>query len=102
VSFILAIAYLAIVSSVIGFIIYINAIAIIGVTPSALFSNMMPVTTTFFGWIILGEKITAMQFAGGVVVIAAGAVVIYLKEKNPGRYFGKAKIEEITIDKDGA
>jgi drug/metabolite transporter (DMT)-like permease len=88
-SFILAIVYLAIISGVVGFIVYVNSIAVIGVTPSALFSNMMPVTTTFFGWLILGEKITLLQFAGGVIVIVAGAVVIYLKDKNPGRYFGR-------------
>jgi drug/metabolite transporter (DMT)-like permease len=88
-NFILAWAFLAIVSSVIGFIVYVNSVAVIGVTPSALFSNMMPVTTTFFGWLMLGEKITALQLAGGGVVIAAGAAVIYLKDKNPGRPFGK-------------
>ncbi|MDR1068348.1 MAG: DMT family transporter [Clostridiales Family XIII bacterium] len=89
VKFILAISFLAIVSGVIGFIVYVNSVAVIGVTPSALFSNMMPVTTTFFGWLMLGERITALQLVGGAVVIAAGAAVIYLKDKNPGRYFGK-------------
>ncbi|MDR2610894.1 MAG: DMT family transporter, partial [Clostridiales Family XIII bacterium] len=93
VKFLSALAFLAIVSGVIGFIIYVNSVAVIGVTPSALFSNMMPVTTTFFGWLILNESITPLQFAGGVVVIAAGAAVIYLKEKNPGRYFGKAALQ---------
>jgi drug/metabolite transporter (DMT)-like permease len=99
-NFILAMAFLAIVSGVIGFIIYVNSVAVIGVTPSALFSNMMPVTTTFFGWLMLGERISALQFAGGIVVIVAGAVVIYQKDKNPGRYFGKARNNAKGIDND--
>jgi drug/metabolite transporter (DMT)-like permease len=91
--FLMAIIFLAVISGVIGFIVYVNSVAVIGVTPSALFSNMMPVTATFFGWLILNESITPLQLAGGIVVIAASAVVIYLKEKHPGRYFGKAALK---------
>ena len=39
----------------------------------------MPVTTAFFGVVILGETITWLQIAGGIVVIVAGYIVI--KEK---------------------
>ncbi|MDR1028176.1 MAG: DMT family transporter [Clostridiales Family XIII bacterium] len=80
-SLILAIAYLGVVSSAFGFMIYVNAVAVIGVTPSSLFSNMLPVTSTFFGWIFLRETISFAQIMGGVIVIAAGSVVIWLKGK---------------------
>ncbi len=75
------ILYLGIISACIGFLIYIKAIEIIGPTPCALFSNFMPVTTTFFGWVILNEHVSPMQLMGGVVVIASGALVIRQKGK---------------------
>ena len=83
--FVLSIAYLAVVSSVICFIIYVNSIKVVGVTPTALFANMLPVTSTLMGWIFLGEMISPIQMIGGVIVIVAGSVVIYLKNKNDER-----------------
>jgi drug/metabolite transporter (DMT)-like permease len=86
--FFLAIAYLGVISSAFGFVIYVNAVSVIGVTPSALFSNMLPVTSTFFGWLFLDEMISAAQIIGGVVVVAAGSVVIWLKGKQDGELPG--------------
>jgi drug/metabolite transporter (DMT)-like permease len=77
--FVFSIGYLVVCGSVLGFIIYVNAVGSIGVTPTTLFSNMMPVTSTFFGWLFLGEMIRPLQIIGGVVVVAAGSVVIWLK-----------------------
>lgn len=51
----------------------------LGPTTSSLYSNFLPVTTAFFGVLFLGETLTFWQIAGGVVVIAAGLLVI--KEK---------------------
>jgi drug/metabolite transporter (DMT)-like permease len=75
------ILFLGIVSAFIGFLIYVNAIKTIGPTPCALFSNFMPVTTTFFGWLLLSEYISTIQMLGGLVVIASGVVVIREKGK---------------------
>jgi drug/metabolite transporter (DMT)-like permease len=79
---ILSVLYLAIASSCFGFIVYVNSVRSLGITPSALFSNMLPVTSTFFGWLCLGEVIAPMQIIGGVVVVAAGSLVIYMKGKD--------------------
>jgi drug/metabolite transporter (DMT)-like permease len=79
---ILAILYLGVISSAFGFLIYVNAVGVIGVTPSALFSNMLPVSSTFFGWLFLKEMISLPQIIGGIIVIAAGSVVIWLKGKH--------------------
>jgi drug/metabolite transporter (DMT)-like permease len=78
---ILSVLYLAIASSCFGFIVYVNSVRSLGVTPSALFSNMLPVTSTFFGWLCLGEMIAPIQIIGGVIVVAAGSLVIYMKGK---------------------
>jgi drug/metabolite transporter (DMT)-like permease len=46
---------------------------------------MLPVTSTFFGWLCLGEMISPMQIVGGIVVVAAGSMVIWLKGKDRDR-----------------
>ena len=60
----------------IGFLIQVYGLQKLGPTTAALYSNFMPVSTTFFGAILLHESITWMQVAGGIIVVAAGFVVI--------------------------
>jgi drug/metabolite transporter (DMT)-like permease len=78
---ILSVIYLGAASSALCFLIYVNAIKVIGVTPSALFSNMLPVSTTLFGWLFLDEKVSLLQIAGGVIVVAASSFVIVRKNR---------------------
>lgn len=75
------IVFLGIFSSGIGFVIYVRSLDILGVTPTALFSNFLPITTTFFGWVFFREMILPIQAIGGVIVIAAACMVIYEKGK---------------------
>ncbi|MDR0596610.1 MAG: DMT family transporter [Clostridiales Family XIII bacterium] len=83
-SLVFSVVYLAAVSSAFGFIVYVNALRAIGVTPASLFSNMLPVTSAFFGWLFLGELISPLQIVGGAIVVASGSIVIWLKGKDPG------------------
>ncbi|MDR1796604.1 MAG: DMT family transporter [Clostridiales Family XIII bacterium] len=80
----------------VGFLIYVNAVHKIGPTPCALFSSMLPVSTTFFGWLCLAEHILPLQAAGGVIVIVSGVYVI--REK--GRLDSELRIEngELRIE----
>jgi drug/metabolite transporter (DMT)-like permease len=71
--------YLGVMSAGIGFLIVVRSLHVIGETATALFSNFMPITVTFFGWLILQETISPIQMAGGIIVIIAGYIVI--KEK---------------------
>jgi drug/metabolite transporter (DMT)-like permease len=73
--------YIGVISEGVGFLIYVNAIDKLGPTPCSLFSNMLPVSTAFFGWLFLNERIVALQIVGGVVVVAAGIFVILEKSK---------------------
>ncbi len=82
------ILYLGLLSTGIGFIIFVRSLHVLGPTVTAIFSNFLPVTTTFFGWLILKETISPVQMAGGAVVIAAGYLVI--KEKG--------RLEELSHD----
>jgi drug/metabolite transporter (DMT)-like permease len=68
--------YLGIVSGGVGFVIYVSALYTLGPTTASVYANFMPITATFFGWLLLGEMISGMQLVGGVVVIAAGYFVI--------------------------
>ncbi len=76
--------FLGIFSAGIGYIIYVRSLDVLGVTPTVLFSNFMPVTTLFFSWAFFGEMILPVQIIGGIVVILAACLVIYEKGKQDG------------------
>lgn len=78
---ILEILYLGIVNASVGFSIYVISVSVIGPTPSSIFSNFIPLTAAFFGWIFLEEIITPLQMCGGAIVVASGATVIWQKGK---------------------
>ena len=80
-SIIVGLLYLGIMNAGIGFLISVRSLHVIGPTASAMFSNFLPVTSTFFGWIFLHESITGMQILGGLIVIASACVVIKEKGK---------------------
>lgn len=77
----ISILYLGIFSTAFGFLGYVYAVETLGVTPTALFNNMLPIATTFFGWLILGETLTPLQFVGGGIVLVCGSLVIWFKGK---------------------
>ncbi|MCR5035117.1 MAG: DMT family transporter [Clostridia bacterium] len=73
--------YMGIVNAAIGFVIYVFAIKVIGPTPAAIYSDFMPVSTAICGVIFLHETITPLQIVGGIIVVAAGYIVIREKGK---------------------
>ncbi|MDO4553482.1 MAG: DMT family transporter [Bacillota bacterium] len=73
--------YMGVVNTAGGFLIYVSSIRNLGATPCALYSNFLPITSTFFGWVILKESITLLQALGGAVVIASACAVILEREK---------------------
>lgn len=76
--------YLGLVNVGLGFLITVRGLHVVGPTTSALFSNFLPITSTFFGWILLGESITALQIVGGIIVVASACVVIREKGRLDG------------------
>lgn len=73
--------YMGVVNAAIGFVICVYALKIIGPTPSAVYSDFMPVTTAICGALFLHERITLLQIVGGIIVVVAGFVVIWEKGK---------------------
>ncbi len=75
------IIYLGLISAGCGFLIMVNGLRLLGPTVSAMFSNFLPVSATFFGWLLLGESIGITQFIGGAIVIVSSCIVIREKGK---------------------
>lgn len=80
-SLLIIVLYMGVVNAALGFVIYVYAIKVIGPTPAAVYSDFMPVTSAICGVIFLHETITPLQIAGGIIVVAAGYVVIREKGK---------------------
>ena len=78
---ILSLAYLGVGSAGTGYLIYVRGVKYLGPTISSLFSNFLPVTPTFFGWLILGQSLGVMQIAGGLIVIVSACYVIIEKSR---------------------
>ncbi len=81
---ILGILYIGIIDAGLGFIIFVYGLQKLGPTTSALYSDFLPVTTTFFGAIFLKESITILQVIGGIIVVASAFVVIREKDRLEG------------------
>ena len=75
------IIYLGLFSNGINLLIMVRALHVLGPTTTTLFSNFMPVSATFFGWLFLNETISPIQGVGGIIVISAGYIVIKEKGK---------------------
>ncbi|MGI6737277.1 MAG: DMT family transporter [Anaerovoracaceae bacterium] len=73
---VLEILYLGAVSAGFGFLVEVIGIQKLGPTTASVYSNFLPVTTAFFGVILLGQELTVLQILGGVIVIVAGLFVI--------------------------
>lgn len=74
-------AFQGIISAGFGYIIYVNALKTIGITPTSLFSNFLPISTVLLSWLLLDERIGTLQIFGGILVVSAACIVIYEKDK---------------------
>ena len=75
-SMVVGVLYLGILSGVIGYMTVPLGLKHLGPTISGVFSNFLPISSTFFAWVILGESMGPVQLAGGVVVIGFSCMVI--------------------------
>lgn len=83
---IISLLYLGLISAGLGYMILVRGIGDLGPTVSAMFNNFLPVTSTFFGWLILGQNISPLQIVGGIIVVIASCVVITEKGKLEKEY----------------
>lgn len=90
---VISLLYLGLVSAGLGYLIFVRGIRDLGPTVSAMFNNFLPVTSTFFGWLILGQNISMMQVIGGIIVVVASCVVITEKGKLERDYMEKSNVK---------
>lgn len=78
---VLAIGYLVIAGSLVGFTAYIWLLKHVATAKVATYAYVNPIVAVFLGWLIEGEKITPFIFAGAVVVIASIVLVTGAKTR---------------------
>jgi O-acetylserine/cysteine efflux transporter len=70
-----AIAYLGIVASAIGFLLYFRLISTVGAAETSLVSYAVPAVTAISGWLLLGETLSPVTVAGFAVIVVGFAWV---------------------------
>lgn len=72
-----AAAFLALVCSALCYLLYADSIAALSPIRTALFINLNPLAAMLGGALLLGEKMTAPQIAGGAVILVSIFLVNY-------------------------
>lgn len=67
----LALLYLTVFATVAAFFFYNYALTKVPASRASIFINGIPVVTALGAWVILGERLTLLQGAGGTLVLAA-------------------------------
>jgi drug/metabolite transporter (DMT)-like permease len=76
-----ALAYLVIFGSVVAFTAYVWLVSNAPISLVATYAYVNPVIAVFLGWLILDERITWPIVCGGLIVVAAVALVISSERK---------------------
>jgi len=89
-----ALLYLGVCGTAIGFSLYYRAIRTIGSARSGVFINLVPLFSILLGWLILGERIKSSVLAGGIILLTG----VYLTNRprpsekvTPGEQGGATK-----------
>jgi drug/metabolite transporter (DMT)-like permease len=75
----LAIVYMAVFATVIGYVWFYEGVKSIGATRAGLFINLVPVFAVLLAFLILGEPLTASVGVGAVLVLSG----VYLTNRTP-------------------
>jgi len=68
-SVILHLVFLGVCCSALGYWYYAKSLEVLGLSVSAIFINLIPLLTVIFGFILMGDRLTALQWLGAVFVI---------------------------------
>jgi drug/metabolite transporter (DMT)-like permease len=72
---------LAVFASTLAFMFFTMGIAKIGITRANIFTNLIPVFTAVFAWLLLGESFGIMRIAG-IVVVLSGLMLSQMHKLN--------------------
>lgn len=70
-----AIAAIAVVSTVVSILAFFAGLKRVGPAVASIVSTLEPVVTVTLAWLVLGESLTALQLAGGTLVLACAALL---------------------------
>jgi drug/metabolite transporter (DMT)-like permease len=76
--------YLAIVGSVIAFLLYYWLVQHMDVTNTMLIALVTPVTAVILGMLVLNEQLDWRTFAGGAMIMSGIALTVARRAKKPG------------------
>ncbi|MEZ0578333.1 EamA family transporter [Nocardioides sp. MH1] len=77
----LAWGYLVVIGSMVGYSAYVWLLANAPIGLVATYAYVNPVVAVFLGWLILDEPVTSAVVVGGLVIVAAVAVVISVERR---------------------
>jgi drug/metabolite transporter (DMT)-like permease len=86
----IALVLLTLFATIGAFLCYNFALSRIPAARAAVCINAIPLVTTFGAWLILDERLTAMQCLGGAIVLGA----VYLANRSPDEVAAK-QVEEV-------
>ena len=72
-----AVVFMAVFSSVLGYLIQQVTIKKIGVNKSSIFINFVPIFTILFSYLVLGDTVTIINLASAALIITA----VYLNSR---------------------
>ena len=72
---VLGFAYLAVISSAVGYTLWFRGIALLSPTEVTFLGLLSPVTATTLGWLVLDQRLTAQQILGAAIVLASVVAV---------------------------
>ena len=75
------IAYLSLMGSALGYILWNNAVSRIGVLSANMYIYMIPLVTLIVSAVFLNEKLTLMGFSG-IIMVISGMVFASWQKKN--------------------
>ncbi len=79
-----AVAYAGLFALVVAYLLFYRGVQVLGATRTALYSNLQPVIALTVAWLLLGERPTAWQLVGTVLVLA-GLLLSRLAPMRPPR-----------------
>jgi len=63
------VVFLGVCCSAMGYWLYAHSLEVLGVSVSAVFLNLVPVVTVIAGFFLLGDRLAALQWVGGALVL---------------------------------
>jgi drug/metabolite transporter (DMT)-like permease len=77
---VLHLVFLGICCSALGYWFYARSLEVLGMSVSAIFINLVPLLTVIFGFFVMHDRLTPLQWLGAALVI--GGVYLSIKIRN--------------------